>query len=650
MTPSPCPYLGQPADPDTFHLQPHAGHRCYATDPAGSIDLAHQVRHCFADATGCPHFIPLGADGRRAAPRVDLTSDALVGAAGAGALAGSSGAQVALANESSSSGDDRPRSRMDAPQAPATGGLRGWLGRLSFEEWLVYAVTGGLVVVIAYFAFVAGPVEPASPAPAAGSRMAEAVAALQATATATAPPPASPTPRSTRAPDLGPPATAPVPTPAQGGLIAALSPSERGVGVFNPIDRVPEFGDRNLRVGVFDDREYIGGILFPLGKLPKGSRVSYVALELAGLSDTNLDGEGSWTVEMLDPAAADGWSNLTFDTLSKAPAAQMKTAWQIPSADLAARKVNVLAFSDDARDLFMQRLDQGKVAFRIRGPQKTGAGTEGIAAGDNLFTWDTGYGQGFGTRPVLRVAFVPPPPTPGPPPGQAAQPTPLPLIVWVAEPTPAPTATPLPGEVPGALGGMILFLSDRFGQTSLMVYDPAADRVGQVTQSWPYGVALQREASAGGVAVRVENRPCGGQTIRRDGVDVLVDPNDPARQCAQLIVPDPATGAAREITEPGHMHYDPALSPDGQWIAYTSTLSDNDEIYKIRPDGSGNTRLTENLWEWDKHPSWSPDGTQIVFWSNRDGKKQLYLMNADGSGARRLGANSFNDWDPVWVK
>ena len=32
-------------------------------------------------------------------------------------------------------------------------------------------------------------------------------------------------------------------------------------------------------------------------------------------------------------------------------------------------------------------------------------------------------------------------------------------------------------------------------------------------------------------------------------------------------------------------------------------ITGGDELFKIRLNGSDNTRLTENAWEWDKHPS-----------------------------------------------
>ncbi|MHB0877334.1 MAG: TolB family protein, partial [Anaerolineae bacterium] len=63
-------------------------------------------------------------------------------------------------------------------------------------------------------------------------------------------------------------------------------------------------------------------------------------------------------------------------------------------------------------------------------------------------------------------------------------------------------------------------------------------------------------------------------------------------------------------------------------------------------------RLTNNTWEWDKHPSFNSDGSQIVFWSNREAQwKHIWLMNADGSEQHNLsGWLQSNDWDPVWVK
>ena len=81
--------------------------------------------------------------------------------------------------------------------------------------------------------------------------------------------------------------------------------------------------------------------------------------------------------------------------------------------------------------------------------------------------------------------------------------------------------------------------------------------------------------------------------------------------------------------------FQPAWSPLGDCIAFTSARDGNREIYLMNTDGSALVRLTSNRAD-DFHPSWSPDGTLVAFTSERDGNRELYVMNADGSGLSRL--------------
>jgi Tol biopolymer transport system component len=82
-------------------------------------------------------------------------------------------------------------------------------------------------------------------------------------------------------------------------------------------------------------------------------------------------------------------------------------------------------------------------------------------------------------------------------------------------------------------------------------------------------------------------------------------------------------------------------SPDGSTIAFgaqpRSGGAFNFDIYTVKADGSGLTRLT-NAPSDDQHPTWSPDGTRIAFESARGdvGDSDIYLMNADGSNQSRL--------------
>lgn len=74
-------------------------------------------------------------------------------------------------------------------------------------------------------------------------------------------------------------------------------------------------------------------------------------------------------------------------------------------------------------------------------------------------------------------------------------------------------------------------------------------------------------------------------------------------------------------------------SPKGDWLA----LEMNRQIYKLRPDGSGLTRLSSHP-AGAASPRWSPDGARISYVapSSFPGFNQLMTMNADGSEPRQV--------------
>jgi Tol biopolymer transport system component len=92
---------------------------------------------------------------------------------------------------------------------------------------------------------------------------------------------------------------------------------------------------------------------------------------------------------------------------------------------------------------------------------------------------------------------------------------------------------------------------------------------------------------------------------------------------------------------------DPAWSPDGSRIVFTSGRDRNSEIYVMNADGSNRVRLTTDSAN-NSRPAWSHDGARIAFVSRRDGNSEIYLMNVDGTGQFRLTYNNSYDTDPAW--
>jgi Tol biopolymer transport system component len=91
---------------------------------------------------------------------------------------------------------------------------------------------------------------------------------------------------------------------------------------------------------------------------------------------------------------------------------------------------------------------------------------------------------------------------------------------------------------------------------------------------------------------------------------------------------------------------EPAWSPDGEKIAFAS--EDDGEIYAMKVDGSGRTRLTDIPGYDHWPPTWSPDGTRIAFTSEDEKGSEIYVMNADGSGLTRLTDDPAYDAFPAW--
>ena len=90
-------------------------------------------------------------------------------------------------------------------------------------------------------------------------------------------------------------------------------------------------------------------------------------------------------------------------------------------------------------------------------------------------------------------------------------------------------------------------------------------------------------------------------------------------------------------------------SPDGKRLAFVAVQpSGYNDIFLVNPDGQDLLQLTDPP-AGDSDPAWSPDGASLVFSSSRDGNWELYSIRADGSGLARLTDTPGDEVEPAWV-
>jgi serine/threonine protein kinase/Tol biopolymer transport system component len=95
---------------------------------------------------------------------------------------------------------------------------------------------------------------------------------------------------------------------------------------------------------------------------------------------------------------------------------------------------------------------------------------------------------------------------------------------------------------------------------------------------------------------------------------------------------------------------EPAVSPNGQYLAYTRFFSSGNEICIVPTDLTKREPCTHPLTDriYNSDPDWSPDGQWIAYTSKRSGNAEIHLVMISGAGDINLTDNPANDLYPAW--
>jgi len=189
---------------------------------------------------------------------------------------------------------------------------------------------------------------------------------------------------------------------------------------------------------------------------------------------------------------------------------------------------------------------------------------------------------------------------------------------------------------PGAsASGLIAVSAKRGGRDALYLIDPRSDRVIR-HMDFPELVALHDPALA------------------PDGQSVVFAAQgyDGQQDLYRASWPQAAVRLER-LTHDGYDDVEPALSPDGRWVAWASDRGDlggRYSLWRLSLDGGRPEAVSHPPAGDDRQPAWSPDGRWLAYRSTRGGTSDLWVRpSVPSHEARRVTRLQGVATDPDWM-
>ncbi len=208
-----------------------------------------------------------------------------------------------------------------------------------------------------------------------------------------------------------------------------------------------------------------------------------------------------------------------------------------------------------------------------------------------------------------------------------------------------PTASPQPISTLSLNQGLLILALDEGGNKHLFAYQPEESGAGQPLP-----------------LTRLTYGPWDDMTpaISPDGQTVAFASNRSGYWDIYLL--DLASGAITRLTDTLAYEAAPNWSPDSQWLTYEAYINNNLEIMIQGVKAPGDTIQLTNRSPADFSPAWSPMGRQIAFVSDQSGEDEIWLADLDKSEEQRFvmvsqdngSVNTHPAWSPdgktlAWV-
>ena len=115
-------------------------------------------------------------------------------------------------------------------------------------------------------------------------------------------------------------------------------------------------------------------------------------------------------------------------------------------------------------------------------------------------------------------------------------------------------------------------------------------------------------------------------------------------------VPEVALTKTSRLTSAQGLEILPAISPDGQFLAYVGVSNNSANIYLQPTDGGRAVNITDSLPGAQISPAWAPDGRRLAFVSYDSAGASIVTMPPTGGDVRRLRSFSYDGGIPLAPK
>lgn len=166
---------------------------------------------------------------------------------------------------------------------------------------------------------------------------------------------------------------------------------------------------------------------------------------------------------------------------------------------------------------------------------------------------------------------------------------------------------------------------------------------------------IYRIDTKGNILKQITNGPIGAMNVEPalspDGNWLSFSSDRAGRP--MIYVADREGANPKRLTFAGTFNAAPSWSPDSETIAFAGWADKAFDIYSISKSGQNLKRITKALKKSGRqasheNPAFSPDGRVILYTSNRTGINQLFISLADGSEEWAITQDNWSYFQPKW--